>query len=113
MHPLVASLRTKTFIPHFVGLAFICDQIWKNQSYHHFSKFHFYLKRIAHDVNKDLTKFQQSVHLYAGVIALNRVSLLCMKVRKYLFILYHILSNINQNKSDDISMTNHHQLLYL
>ena len=50
-----------------------------------FSKFRFCLKRIAHDINKRLAKFQQSVRLYAGVTALNRVALLCMKVRKYLF----------------------------
>ena len=57
-----------------------------------FSKFRFCLKRIAYDVNKCLAKFQQSIYLYAGVAALNRVSLLCMKVKKYLFkTLSHII----------------------
>ena len=57
-----------------------------------FSKFRFCLKTIAHDVNKHLAKFQQLVRLYAGVTALNRVSLLYMKVRKYLFYtLSHII----------------------
>ena len=54
---------------------------------------------ITHDVNESLTKFQQSVRLYAGIIALNRVLLLCMKVRKYLF---YTLSHIVGYESKQI-----------
>ena len=64
-----------------------------------FSKFHFYLKTIAHDVNKGLTKFQQSLYLYAGVRVLNHFSLLCIKVKKYLF---NTLSHIIGYKSKQI-----------